>query len=161
MSRWPKALMAVGGAALGAALIVPSSRKQMARAARMVLDEVALQADTPLTQGLVILTSEGRQTHLPRTTVLSQVELDGEKYVMPWVRSAGWYHNVVANPDVVVDDRVRVHRAQAEVVNGETADRVRQELLERYMMPGALRTAIDRQDLLLAQGLPAIRLVTG
>lgn len=158
MSRWPKAALAIGGAVIGAAIVLPASRRQLVRAGRSVLDEVALQADTPWTRDLVIVTSEGRQTHLPRTSVLSQVELDGERYVMPWDRNCGWFHNVLANPEVVVDDRVRVHRAQAELVEGETADAVRHALLERYL-PGPIRSAIDREGAPLGPGLPAVRLV--
>src|SRR5437899_2616021 len=101
MSRWPKAALAIGGALIGAAFVMPASRRQIIRAGRTVLDEVALSADSPWTRDLVIFTSEGRQTHLPRTCVLSQVELDGERYVMPWDRRCGWLHNVRANPAVV------------------------------------------------------------
>jgi deazaflavin-dependent oxidoreductase (nitroreductase family) len=158
MSRWPKAALAIGGAVVGAALAMPASRKQILRAGRTVIDEVALQADTPWTRDLVLLTSEGHRTHLPRTSVLSQVELDGERYVMPWDRGCGWFHNVSSNPDVVVDDRVRVHRARAVVVEGDTAERVRQEFVHRFL-PGLLRTALDRQGSPLGPGLPAVRLV--
>jgi deazaflavin-dependent oxidoreductase (nitroreductase family) len=160
MSRWPKAALAVGGALVGVALAFPASRKQLSRAGRTVLDEVALQADTPWTRELVLLTTEGCRSHLPRTAVLAMVKLDDQRYVLPWDRRAGWLSNVRANPDVVLDDRSRVHRARAEVVEGEEAELVRKEFLARYL-PGPLRAAADRDGSPLGPGLPAVRLVTG
>ena len=157
MSRWPKAALAVGGAVVGAALAFPASRRQLARAGRSILDEVALQADTPWTRDLVLLTSEGCTSHLPRTSVLSLVELDGDRYVLPFDRRCGWLSNVAANPDVVLDDRVRVQRVKAEVVEGEEAERVRRAFLDS--LPGPVRTVLDRQGSPLAEGLPAVRLV--
>ena len=159
MSRWPKAALAISGALVGAAVAFPASRKQIVRAGRTVLDEVALQADTPWTRDLVLLTTEGCQTHLPRTSVLTLVKVEGEAYVLPWDPDAGWLQNLRANPDVVVDDRVRVHRARAEVVDGATAERVRQEYVDRYL-PGPLRGAVERPGVPLGPGLPAVRLVT-
>jgi deazaflavin-dependent oxidoreductase (nitroreductase family) len=158
VSRWPKAALAITGAVVGAALALPASRRQIARAGRTVLDEVALSADTRWTRELLILTTEGCQTRLPRTAVLSPVELDGSVYVMPWDTSCGWFHNLRSNPDVVVDDRVKVHRARAEVVEGEVAERVRQELLQRYL-PEPVRAAWERVGVPLSPGLPAVRLV--
>ncbi len=159
MSRWPKAALAVGGTLIGVALAFPASRKQIVRAGRTVLDEVALQADTPWTRDLVLLTTEGCQTHLPRTAVLSLVEIEGDRYVLPWDRGCGWLHNVRANPDVVLDDRARVQRARAEVVEGAVAEQVRQEFVERYL-PGPLRGAVERSGAPLGPGLPAVRLVS-
>ncbi|HEV3233619.1 MAG TPA: nitroreductase/quinone reductase family protein [Candidatus Dormibacteraeota bacterium] len=158
MSRWPKAALAVGGTLIGVALAFPASRKQIVRAGRTVLDEVALQADTPWTRDLVLLTTEGSQSHLPRTAVLSLIEIDGDRFVLPWDSRCGWLHNVRAHPDVVVDDRVKVQRARAEVVEGEVAERVRQEFVDRYL-PGPLRGAVDRDGAPLGPGLPAVRLV--
>jgi deazaflavin-dependent oxidoreductase (nitroreductase family) len=159
MSRWPKAALAVGGALVGVAFAFPASRKQIARAGRTVLDEVALQADTPWTRELVLLTTEGYQTHLPRTAVLTMIEVDGAAYVLPWDPGCRWLQNVKVNPDVVVDDRSRVHRAKAEVVEGAEAERVRQEFVDRYV-PGPLRSALERPGVPLGPGLPAVRLVT-
>jgi deazaflavin-dependent oxidoreductase (nitroreductase family) len=144
---------------VGAALALPTTRRQLARAGRMIIDEVVLQSDTPWTRDLVILTSEGRRTGLPRTTVLFPVRLDGDTYVLPWDGGCGWFHNVRANPDVVIDDRVKVHRATAEVVDPEVAERVRLEFVDRFI-PARLRSFVTRDGAPLGRGLPAVRLNT-
>jgi hypothetical protein len=87
------------------------------------------------------------------------VQVGDERYLLPWDRGAGWLCNVRANPDVVLDDRTRVHRARAEVVEGAEAERVRQEFIQRYL-PGPLRGPADRSGSPLGPGLPAVRLVT-
>ena len=140
----PKSALAVAGVTLGAVLAVPVTRKKLVKAGRMIIDEVVLQADTPWTRDLLVLTSEGRLSGLPRTAVLFPVQLDGDVYVLPWDRGCGWFHNVRANPDVVVDDRVKVHRATAEVVDGEVAERVRLRFLERFV-PARLRGLVSRE----------------
>ncbi len=153
------AVTAIAGATIGAALAYPPSRKQVLRTARAALDEVLLRVDTPWSQDLLVVTTEGHRSHLPRTSVLSRVELDGETFVVPWDRNAGWLRNVASNPDVVVDDRVRVHRARAEVVDGATAEAVRAAFLERFV-PEVLRGRLAGEGGPLGPGLPAVRLVT-
>lgn len=155
----PKSALAVAGVTLGAVLAVPVTRKKLVKAGRMIIDEVVLQADTPWTRDLLVLTSEGRLSGLPRTAVLFPVQLDGDVYVLPWDRGCGWFHNVRANPDVVVDDRVKVHRATAEVVDGEVAERVRLRFLERFV-PARLRGLVSREGAPLGPGLAAVRLDT-
>lgn len=57
---------------------------------------------------VVMLTTTGRRSGEPRTTPLTAPVVDGERLVL--VASYGgdsrhpaWYHNLVANPDVLVD----------------------------------------------------------
>jgi deazaflavin-dependent oxidoreductase (nitroreductase family) len=155
----PKTLTAIAGATIGAALAYPPSRKQVMRTARAALDEVLLRVDSPWSPDLLLVTTEGHRSHLPRTSVLSRVELDGETFVVPWDRDAGWLRNVASNPDVVVDDRVTVRRARAEVVDGATAEAVRAAFLERFV-PEVLRGRLAGEGGPLGPGLPAVRLVT-
>ncbi len=123
------------------------------------MDELLLRVDTPWSQDLLLVTTEGHRSKLPRTSVLARVELDGETFVVPWDRGAGWLRNVEANPDVVIDDRVKVRRARAEVVDGATAEAVRAAFLERFI-PDALRGPLSGERAPLGPGLPAVRLVT-
>jgi deazaflavin-dependent oxidoreductase (nitroreductase family) len=154
----PKTLTAIAGATIGAALAYPPSRRQVVRTARAALDELLLHVDTPWSEHLLLVTSEGHRSHLPRTAVLSRVDLDGETFVVPWDRNAGWLRNVAANPDVVVDDRVRVRRARAEVVEGPGAEAVREAFVERFV-PELLRGTLAGEGGPLGPGLPVVRLV--
>ena len=155
MARLPKVALAVTGAVVGAALAYPPSRRQALRTARVAMDELMLRVDTPWTQDLVLLTSEGHHSALPRTTVLSGVNHEGELYVVPWSPDAEWLRNVRANPDVVVDDRVRVHRATAQMVDGDLAAAVRRRWLDEHLPP-PLRPVVARQ---LDREHPVVRLV--
>jgi deazaflavin-dependent oxidoreductase (nitroreductase family) len=154
----PKTVVAIAGATVGAALAYPPSRRQLLRTARAAVDEALLRFDTPWSSDLLLVTTEGHRTHLPRTSVLSRVELDGETFVIPWDRGADWLRNIEANPDVVVDDRVRVHRARAEVADTKTAEAVRAAFLERFV-PELLRGPLGSEKGPFGPGLPAVRLV--
>src|ERR1700682_3087304 len=102
----PKTIVAIAGATVGAALAYPPSRRQLLRTARAAVDEALLRFDTPWSSDLLLVTSEGHRTHLPRTSVLSRVELDGETFVVPWDRGADWLHNVDAKPNCGHADQV-------------------------------------------------------
>ena len=158
MPKTLTAVTAIAGATIGAALAYPPSRKQLMRTARAALDGVLLRVDSPWSQDLLLVTTEGHRSHLPRTSVLSRVELDGETFVVPWDRAAGWLRNVASNPDVVVDDRVKVRRARAEVVDGAIAEAVRAAFLERFV-PELMRGRLAGKGGPLGPGLPAVRLV--
>jgi deazaflavin-dependent oxidoreductase (nitroreductase family) len=153
------AVTAIAGATIGAALAYPPTRRQVTRTARAALDEVLLRVDTPWSKDLLLVTTEGHRSHLPRTSVLTRVELDGQTFVVPWDRNAGWLRNIAANPDVVVDDRVKVRRARAEMVDGDTAEAVRAAFLERFV-PEVVRPRLGADGAPLGPGLPAIRLVS-
>ena len=157
MPSLPKTIVAIAGATVGAALAYPPSRRQLLRTARAAVDEALLRFDTPWSSDLLLVTSEGHRTHLPRTSVLSRVEVDGATFVVPWDRGADWLHNVEANPNVVVDDRVRVRRARAELADRETAEAVRTAFLARFV-PELLRGRLGAEGGPFGPGLPAVRL---
>jgi deazaflavin-dependent oxidoreductase (nitroreductase family) len=158
MARVPRVAVATLGAVVGAALAYPPSRRQIARAGRLGLDALALRLKGEAGESLLILTCEGRQSHLPRTVILSGVELEGDLYVLPWSRGARWLANVRHHPEVVIDDRAKVRRARAEVVEDEVAERVRRRFVET-LVPAPLRGPLGREGAPLGPGLPAVRLV--
>jgi deazaflavin-dependent oxidoreductase (nitroreductase family) len=129
------------------------------RTGRAALDEILLRFDTPWSADLLLVTTEGHQSHLPRTAVLSRVEVGGDIFVVPWDRRAAWLRNIEVNPDVVVDDRVRVRRARAQRVKGKTAEAVRLAFLERFV-PEVLRGPLGADGGPFGPGLPAVRLVS-
>jgi deazaflavin-dependent oxidoreductase (nitroreductase family) len=154
----PRATLAVAGTTLGALIAYPPSRKQLIRAARVAIDEIALRTETPWTKNLIILTSEGHRSGLPRTSVLSAVKMNGQLYLVP-LGKTGWLANIRQRPDVVVDDRNRVRRAQAQVVEGEEAEKVRRAFLRRNV-PHALHGLLARPGGPIHDELPVVRLVT-
>ena len=126
------------------------------RIARAVIDELAMRSDSGRAGRLLLLTTEGHRTNFPRTVVLNAVEVDGDTYVLPWLGTPHWLRNVEANGDVVVDDRSRVQRVRADVVDEQTARRVRQAALDS--LPLAVRSVVDASGMVLRQGIPAVRL---
>ncbi|HEV3231570.1 MAG TPA: nitroreductase family deazaflavin-dependent oxidoreductase [Candidatus Dormibacteraeota bacterium] len=154
----PKVAATALGAMVGAALAYPPSRRQIVRVGRVALDALALRLQGEMAESLLILTCEGHRSGLPRTVILSGLELDGDLYVLSWSRHAAWLRNVERHPQVVVDDRVKVRRATAEPVPGEVAERVRQSFVESRV-PAPLRSALGREGAPLGPGLPVVRLV--
>jgi deazaflavin-dependent oxidoreductase (nitroreductase family) len=155
MPSLPRVAAAVAGATVAAALAFPPSRRQLARTVGTALDELSLRMDHPWSGHLLLLTTEGRQSALPRTAVLVGLEQDGALYAVPWAAGAGWVANCEAHPDVVVDDRRAVRRARAEVVRGPEAQAVREAYLDRHI-PGWLRAAVER--LAGSDELPVVKL---
>jgi deazaflavin-dependent oxidoreductase (nitroreductase family) len=153
--KLPKVAAAVAGAAVAAAMAFPPSRRQSVRVVRAILDELAMRAEADWSQRLMLLTTEGHRTGFPQTVVLSGVEVDGETYVVPWLGTPAWLRNVRATAEVVVDDRVSVHRARAEVVEGPPADQARRAVLAS--LPGPVRAAIETSGVALRKGSPAVR----
>jgi deazaflavin-dependent oxidoreductase (nitroreductase family) len=147
---------AVAGAAVAAAIAFPPSRRQSVRVARAVVDELAMRSESGLAGRLVLLTTEGASSGIPRTVVLTAVDLEDDTFVLPWLARPHWLCNVLANPEVVVDDRTSVHRARAEVLDGEVAQRVRRAALAG--LPLALASVIDASGVILPRSTPAVRL---
>lgn len=125
------------------------------RAARTAVDELAIRTETGLVGRLLLLTAEGHRTSFPRTVVLTGVDLDGETYVLPWLPGTNWLRNLRANPEVVVDDRISVRRAHAEIIDGETAEAVRKRALSA--LPGPLASMIEASGVALRKGTPVVR----
>src|ERR1700694_1860581 len=82
----PKTVAAIVGAGVGAAIAFPPSRRQLLGTGRAALVVALLRFHTPWSSVLLLVTTEGPQTHLPRTAVLSRVEVGGDTYVVPWDR---------------------------------------------------------------------------
>ncbi len=122
---------------------------------RAVVDELAMRAEADWSQRLLLLTTEGHRTGFPRTVVLAGVEVDGETYVLPWLGTPGWLKNLRARPEVVVDDRVSVHRSRAVVIEGATAEAARQAVLAG--LPGPLRSVIESSGVALRRGAATVR----
>jgi len=78
---------------------------------------------------LLLLTTTGARSGAPHTTPLGYLPDGGERVLV--IASAGgapghpdWYHNLVANPRVTVEDGVFTYEAQAVVLDGAERDRV-------------------------------------
>jgi deazaflavin-dependent oxidoreductase (nitroreductase family) len=155
VAKLPKIVAAVAGATVAAAIAFPPSRKGAVRVARTALDELAIRTETGLMGHLLLLTAEGHRTNFPRTVVLTGLEIDGQTYVLPWSSGAHWLRNLRANPEVVVDDRVSVRRARAEIVEGEMAEAVRRRALGG--LPGPLASMIEVSGVALRRGTPVVR----
>lgn len=71
----------------------------------------------------VILTHRGRKTGKLRKTPLMRVEHDGTYAVVASMGGAPrhpvWYHNLIANPDVTLQDGPNVYDLRAREVTGE------------------------------------------
>lgn len=71
----------------------------------------------------VILTSRGRKSGKLRKTPLIRVEHDGEYAVLASMGGAPknpfWYHNLLGNPEVELQDGPTVHQLRARELSGE------------------------------------------
>ena len=97
---------------------------------------------------VLLLTTTGRRTGLPRVTPLQYEEVDGVYYVgsMRGTR-ADWFRNLVADPDVEVRVKSRRFRGVAEPItdSGGVADFIELRLERHPRMLGMI---------LRAEGLP-------
>jgi deazaflavin-dependent oxidoreductase (nitroreductase family) len=78
---------------------------------------------------LLLLTTTGARTGAPHTTPLGHLPDGGDRVLV--IASAGgaphhpdWYHNLLADPAVTVEDGVFTYRARAEVLRGAERDRL-------------------------------------
>ncbi|GII05416.1 nitroreductase/quinone reductase family protein [Planobispora takensis] len=78
---------------------------------------------------LLLLTTTGARSGAPHTVPLGYLPDGGERVLV--IASAGgapkdpaWFHNVVANPEVTVEDGVFTYQARAVVLRGGERDRV-------------------------------------
>ena len=97
---------------------------------KFVADQVARYEATGGREGgelmgkpVVILTTTGRKTGAVRKTPLMRVEHDGRYAVVASLGGAPrhpvWYYNIVANPDVRLQDGATVHEMRAREVTGD------------------------------------------
>jgi deazaflavin-dependent oxidoreductase (nitroreductase family) len=76
-----------------------------------------------------LLTTTGCKTGQPRTTPVTLVEADGERWLVSPYGSVSWVHNVRARPQVSLRRGRTIQILQAEEVDAETAGPV----LQRYI----------------------------
>lgn len=97
---------------------------------KFVVDQVRLYEESGGTEGTlllgkpcIILTTRGRRSGMIRKTPLMRVEHDGLYVVVASLGGAPkhprWYFNVVANPDVTLQDGPNVYELRARQVEGD------------------------------------------
>ncbi|RMI40020.1 nitroreductase/quinone reductase family protein [Streptomyces triticirhizae] len=111
---------------------------------------------------LLLLTTRGARTGAPRTHPLGYLPDGGERLLV--IASAGgsprhpdWYHNVLAHPQVTVEDGLFTYEATAEVLRGAERDRVFARAVESEPGWGAYQERAGRVlpvVALRAAGLP-------
>lgn len=85
---------------------------------------------------LLLLTTTGAKSGLPRTTPVMYVRDGGRLLVI--ASNAGalahpdWYHNLVAHPDVTVEVGTDAFAARAVVLEGAERERVWAEIVKQY-----------------------------
>jgi deazaflavin-dependent oxidoreductase (nitroreductase family) len=63
---------------------------------------------------MLVLTTWGRKSHLPRHTMLSYVQLDNQLFVSSgWGTRSDWYQNILLNPIVTVQVGGKAYTAKA------------------------------------------------
>ena len=87
---------------------------------------------------LLLLTTTGAKSGEPRTRPLAYLSEGGHIYVFAGNRGAptnpGWYHNLVAHPDVAVELGTEKFEARATVVDSAEGDRLGSIQLQK--LPG-------------------------
>jgi deazaflavin-dependent oxidoreductase (nitroreductase family) len=85
---------------------------------------------------MLLLITTGARSGRQRTNPMMFLELDGHTYVFASKGGApthpDWYHNLVANPKVQVEQGTETYDATAEVVTGAEHDRIYAEQARRY-----------------------------
>ena len=98
------------------------------------------------TRLVLLLTTTGRKSGLPRVTPLQYEEVDGLFYIVSARGpAADWYKNIRANPRVCVQVRERVFEADAEPVTEPVriADFIELRLSRRPLMLHWIMTLFD------------------
>ncbi|WP_030911618.1 nitroreductase family deazaflavin-dependent oxidoreductase, partial [Streptosporangium amethystogenes] len=77
---------------------------------------------------LLLLTTTGARTGARRTTPVGYLPDGARKLITASARGApnhpAWYHNLLADPRVTVEDGIFTYQAQAVVLEGEERDRL-------------------------------------
>jgi deazaflavin-dependent oxidoreductase (nitroreductase family) len=85
---------------------------------------------------LLLLHTTGAKSHKKRVNPMMYLDLDGHRYVFASKGGADsnpdWYHNLVAQPEVVVEVGTESYDASAIPVVGEKRDDVYAEQARRY-----------------------------
>ncbi len=98
---------------------------------------------------LVLLTTTGRKTGKSRTCPLLAVK-DGDSFVLTASHGGhddhpGWYLNLLANPDVIVQDGDRKVRGRARVTTDPERGQLYQRFVEVMATYGEYAKATDRE----------------
>ncbi len=84
---------------------------------------------------VALLTTTGRKTGKVRTVPVASFEDGGDVLIIASYGGSpqhpGWFHNMVAKPDVTVQVGARTYSARAEVVRGSERDRVWKMVVDR------------------------------
>lgn len=83
---------------------------------------------------LLLLTTTGAQSGQPRTTPMMYIP-DGNRLLViasnaGAARHPGWYHNLVARPEVTVEVKTETYKATATVAVGEERQQLWQKIVE-------------------------------
>jgi deazaflavin-dependent oxidoreductase (nitroreductase family) len=103
---------------------------------RRLIEEFRANRGAPEGRPLLLLTTIGARSGLPRTTPMMYVRVDDRLLVI--ASNAGaekhpdWYHNLVANPGVTVEIDDETYPATAVVTEGAERDRLFAKIAERY-----------------------------
>ena len=99
---------------------------------------------------VVILTTTGRRTGRCRRTMLTTPVSDGDRVVL--VASKGgaerhpaWFHNLVANPDVLVTQGARTRRMRARVAGADERAELWPRIVQAYAGYAGYQQKTDRE----------------
>jgi deazaflavin-dependent oxidoreductase (nitroreductase family) len=93
---------------------------------------------------MLLLVTTGARSGAPRTNPMTYLDIDGRLFVFASKGGAptnpDWYHNLVANPRVTVEqgtpEGIRIFEADAVPLEGEERDRVYAEQVQRWAQFG-------------------------
>lgn len=107
------------------------------------------QAWSSTRQPLLILTATGRRSGQPHSTVVGYIP-DGDAFII--VASKGglpehpaWYHNIVANPDVIIERNGPREPRRARVTRGEERERLWRKICALYPTFASYQASTTRQ----------------
>lgn len=85
---------------------------------------------------MLLLHTTGAKTGQERVNPMMYLDLDGRRFVFASKAGADtnpdWYHNLVAHPEVEVEEGTRTYSARATPLQGTERDRVYAEQARRY-----------------------------
>ena len=99
-------------------------------------------------RALLLLNTTGAKSGKPRTNPMMYVEIDDRLFVI--ASNAGapkhpdWFRNLVAHPQVTVEQGGEEYAATAVVPTGDERDRLFAEIVQRYPFFGDHQAGVDR-----------------
>lgn len=105
---------------------------------------------------VLLLTTTGRTSGLPRRTPVQYEEVDGEKLIVAAAGGAPeapqWFRNIEADPGVMVQTGGRLWSARAKVAEPGERDELWRRLIE-------LNPLLDKVQIRAGREIPVVRLV--